>query len=220
MNAALQRLRSEIKFDREALQKRLAELETVALDANASAASGAQAAVALHHAYGAIERILERIARIIDGDLPMGPDWHPALLHTMSLKIDGVRPAVLSRESVAGLRQLLSFRHFFRHAYTVEFDPVRLADLRRVLVETAPQLDAELTAFDTFLAQVGVADRRRPPLISGLRHGAPHPSPSDLKASPRSPAIGRERRRIRQGLRVCRTIGATGDKGLTAKRTR
>lgn len=50
MNAAQQRLRAEIKLNRSALQKRLDELETVALDANASAASGAQAAVALHHA--------------------------------------------------------------------------------------------------------------------------------------------------------------------------
>lgn len=154
MNAALQRLRAEIKFDRAALRKRLDELETIALDANASAATGAQAAVALHHAYGAVESILERIARSIDGDLPMGPDWHQALLHTMGLEIDGVRPAVLSRESVAGLRQILSFRHFFRHAYAVELDPARLADLRHVLVESAPRLDAELTAFDAFLAQV------------------------------------------------------------------
>jgi hypothetical protein len=138
VNTALQRLRAEIKFDRDALQRRLDELKTVALDANASAASCAQAAVALHHAYGAIESVLERIARTIDGDLPMGPDRHQALLHTMGLEIDGVRPAVLSRESVAGLRQLLSFRHFFRHAYAVEMEPARLADLRRVLVESAP----------------------------------------------------------------------------------
>ncbi len=94
MNAALQRLRAEIKFDREALQKRLDELETVALEADAGAASCAQAAVALHHAYGAVESIMERIARAINGDLAMGPDWHQALLHTMGLEIDGLRPAV------------------------------------------------------------------------------------------------------------------------------
>lgn len=81
---------------------------------------------------------MERIARIIDGDLPMGPNRHQALLHTMGLKIDSVRPAVLSRESIAGLRQLLSFRHFFRHAYAFDLDPARLADLRRVLVQSAP----------------------------------------------------------------------------------
>jgi hypothetical protein len=159
VNAPLQRLRAEIKFDREALQKRLDELETVALESDADAASCAHAAVALHHAYGAVESIMERIARTIDGDLPTGPDWHQALLHAMGLEIDGVRPALLSRASVAVLRQVLSFRHFFRHAYAVELDPARLADLRRVLVESAPQLDAELAAFDAFLAQVATNDR-------------------------------------------------------------
>jgi hypothetical protein len=159
VNAPLQRLRAEIKFDREALQKRLAELATITLEAEAAAASCAQAAVALHHAYGAIESIMERIVRTIDGDLPIGSDWHQALLHTMGLEIDGVRPAMLSRESVAGLRQILSFRHFFRHAYAVELDPARLAELRRVLAESAPQLDAELMAFDAFLAQVATNDR-------------------------------------------------------------
>ena len=101
MNAALQQLRAEIKFDRAVLRKRLDELETVALKTNANVANCAQAAVALHRAEGAIESILERIARIIAGDLPMGPDWHQALLHTIGLELDGVRPAVLSRESVA-----------------------------------------------------------------------------------------------------------------------
>lgn len=154
MKAALQRLRAEIRFDRETFQKRLDELETIPLGTEASPASCAQAAVVLHHAYGAIEGILGRIAPGVDGDLPSGPDWHQALLHGMGLEIEGVRPAVLSRESVAGLREVLSFRHFFRHAYAVELNPAQLADLRRVLSHAAPGLSAELTAFDAFLAEV------------------------------------------------------------------
>ena len=50
MNAALQQLRAEIKFDRAVLRKRLDELETVALETNANVANCAQAAVALHRA--------------------------------------------------------------------------------------------------------------------------------------------------------------------------
>lgn len=158
MTAQIQRLRAEIKYDREAFEKRLAELETIALGPDASAASCAQAAVALHHAYGAIESILERIARAIDGELPAGPDWHQALLHSMSLDIEGVRPAVLSGESVAGLRETLSFRHFFRHAYAVEFNPARLAELRHVLLESAAKVRTDLSAFDRFLADVATGD--------------------------------------------------------------
>jgi hypothetical protein len=51
VNASLQRLRAELKFDHEAFAKRLAELETIPLGPDASPASCAQAAVALHHAY-------------------------------------------------------------------------------------------------------------------------------------------------------------------------
>jgi hypothetical protein len=157
MNAVLQRLRAEIRFDRAAFEARLSELQAIKLDAATDAAHCAQAAVALHHAYSAIERILRRIARAIDGDLPSGADWHQSLLHVMGLDIEGIRPAVLSRESVAALREGLAFRHFFRHAYAVEFDPERLALLRRDLLDAAPRLLNELTALDGLLAEVAAA---------------------------------------------------------------
>lgn len=157
MKAALQRLRAEIRFDRAAFETRLSELQGIELSPTTDAAHCAQAAVALHHAYSAIESILQRTARAIDGDLPAGADWHQSLLHVMGLDIEGIRPAVLSRESVAALRELLAFRHFFRHAYAVEFDPERLALLRGDLLDAAPRLAHELTALDTFLAEVAVA---------------------------------------------------------------
>ncbi len=154
MNAALQRLRAEVRFDRAALESRLAELQGIKLDATTGAAQCAQAAVALHHAYCAIESIMQRTARAIDGDLPAGADWHQSLPHVMGLEIEGIRPAVLSRESVAALRELLAFRHFFRHAYAAEFEPERLARLRDVLLGAAPRLAHELAALDAFLAEV------------------------------------------------------------------
>lgn len=157
MKAALQRLRAEIRFDRAAFETRLSELQGIELSSTTDAAHCAQAAVALHHAYSAIESIMQRTARAIDGDLPAGADWHQSLLHTMGLDIEGIRPAVLSRESVSALRELLAFRHFFRHAYAVEFDPERLALLRRDLLDAAPRLAHELTALDTFLAEVAAA---------------------------------------------------------------
>ncbi|WP_296698919.1 hypothetical protein [Thiocapsa sp. UBA6158] len=157
MNAALQRLRAEIRFDRAAFEARLSELQAIKLDAATDAAHCAQAAVALHHAYSAIESIMQRTARAIDGDLPSGAEWHQSLLHAMGLDIEGIRPAVLSRESVAALRELLAFRHFFRHAYAVEFDPERLASLRGGLLDAAPRLAHELTALDTFLGEVAAA---------------------------------------------------------------
>jgi hypothetical protein len=71
----------------------------------------------------------------------------------MGLAIDGVRPAVFSAEAIAALRHLLGFRHFFRHAYAVDLDAVRLDILRREMVDNAPRILTELDSLDAFLAQ-------------------------------------------------------------------
>jgi uncharacterized protein YutE (UPF0331/DUF86 family) len=57
-----------------------------------------------------------------------------SLLKRMLLKIDKVRPAVLSAESYSHLNELRGFRHVFRHAYTFGLDDERILFLlRRVL---------------------------------------------------------------------------------------
>lgn len=162
MNAALQRLRAEIRFDREVFGQRLSELEAIDLGPGTSTvAQRAHAAVALHHAYGAVESLLVRVARQIEGSLPEGPDWHQALVHAMGLEVPAVRPAVLSPPVVQGLRRLLGFRHFFRHAYAVELDPAQLDALRREAVTLAPALAADLDRLDAFLAQAAEAAQDR-----------------------------------------------------------
>lgn len=70
----------------------------------------------------------------------------------MGLAIEDVRPAVPSMQTVAGWRELLAFRHFFRHAYAVDLDPERLAALRGALNETMPGLRRDLDALDNLLA--------------------------------------------------------------------
>lgn len=155
MNAALQRLRAEIAFDRAAFAARIEELAGLDLPTNSSGADPrARAAVALHHGYGAIESIMVRLARFLEGNLPEGPDWHQGLLQSMGLAIDGVRPAIFSADTIAVLRHLLGFRHFFRHAYAVDLDAARLDILRREMVDNAPRILGELDDLDAYLAQV------------------------------------------------------------------
>lgn len=48
----------------------------------------------------------------------------------MALDIEAVRPRVLSNDSLRGLRRLLAFRHFFRHAYAVSLEAPKLEILR------------------------------------------------------------------------------------------
>jgi hypothetical protein len=112
LNADIQRLRAEIRSDRSAWSGRVDELRRLDMT-HAEPGTLAQAAVALHHGYGALESAFERVARALEGSLPKGRDWQVASLDSMALEIEGVRPPVLSHESLRHLRSLLAFRHFF-----------------------------------------------------------------------------------------------------------
>lgn len=157
MSPRLQRLRAEIASDLRAFRSRVEELAALPTLIDADRGPMAEAAVALHHAYGAVESALSRIARSVDAGLPEGPDWHQALLQVMALEIDRVRPAVLSADARDLLQRLLGFRHFFRHAYAVDLDGDRLERLRRDAAALLPLLEKDLARFDQFLDGVGNA---------------------------------------------------------------
>jgi hypothetical protein len=154
----LARLRAEVRSDRRAFEARVDELRGIDV-ATAREPELAQAAVALHHAYGAVEAALSRVARELEGSLPTGPNWHRELLEAMALDLEGVRPALLSQTSLAGLRRLLAFRHFFRHAYAVAWDRARLGELRDVAVGLRASLGPDWDAIDQMLGTlVGAAE--------------------------------------------------------------
>jgi hypothetical protein len=153
VNPRLLRLRAEIASDLAAFDARISELRSIDLDLP-TPATMAQAAVALHHAYGAIESALTRVARTLDGGLPEGADWHQALLDTMALHIAGLRPAVLSAESVAHARVLLAFRHFFRHAYAATWEAARLNALRVHATAIEAPLHADFARLDKLLVDL------------------------------------------------------------------
>jgi hypothetical protein len=148
----IQRARAEIASDLSAYATLVDELASLPSLAAAARPTLAQAAVALHHAYGAVESALTRIARLLDDAPPDGPDWHQTLLTSMALDIEGVRPAVLSEPALAAFRRLLGFRHFFRHAYAIDLDGTRLEELRAVAVASRVTVLLDLKAFDATLA--------------------------------------------------------------------
>ena len=137
----------------EALYGRLDELASIDLD-GATPAVLAPTAVALHHAYGALEAALARVARTLEGSVPQGPDWHQRLLHSMTLEIPSVRSAVLSDASAKGLRRLLAFRQFFRHAYAVSWDAAQLAALRETALSLREPVARDVEGLDESLAAI------------------------------------------------------------------
>jgi hypothetical protein len=154
VNGSIQVLRLEIGSDRRAFEERAGELATLVLTPKTTDPNLlARAAVALHHAYGAIESAMARIAKVFSTE-PAGGNWHRSLLETMSMDVPGIRPAVLTASSLPALRDLLAFRHFFRHAYSVPLDPARLCALRDRVGEVRSQLLSDFDRLDAWLASV------------------------------------------------------------------
>jgi hypothetical protein len=108
-------------------------------------------ALKLHNYYTGCERIFERIAGDMNGEIPQSADWHRRLLHSMALKIDTVRPAVISRELEKLLGELLSFRHVLRNLYGFELDVERIQRLVDLIEPTHKLVERDINRHLTFL---------------------------------------------------------------------
>lgn len=104
-------------------------------------------AVLLHRWYTACEAALERIERVLVGAVQSGDAWHQELLRIMALDVPDARPPVLRRETATALLPYLRFRHFLRHAYAAEFDPIKLHALVEPLTGVQGQLTCDLGSF-------------------------------------------------------------------------
>jgi hypothetical protein len=89
---------------------------------------------------------MERVARLLDESMPVGPTWHVDLLSQMQTEIPSLRPALFPQVLSHELHELRKFRHFFRNAYTVDFEPARTREqgerLVRVHTVLAPAIRA------------------------------------------------------------------------------
>lgn len=82
----------------------------------------------LHNLYNAIESILKKLAYFFENSI-QGNTWHIDLLKRMTLEIEGIRPAVISKETYIMINELRKFRHIFRHAYDYELRFKRMDEL-------------------------------------------------------------------------------------------
>jgi len=104
----------------------------------------------LHDFYTGVERIFERVAVRLDGDLPAGRNWH-TLLQRMGQPFGPVRPAVISRPLEVQLAEYWRFRHLFRHTYGYDLEWKRVRELSQDLPGL---LDALKEQWAAFLAQL------------------------------------------------------------------
>lgn len=118
------------------------------------------AALSLHGFYSGAERILEWVARQVDGSLPQGPAWHRELLGQMTLDVPGVRPPVLQKATAKQLEEYLGFRHVVRNLYVWELDTTKVKRLIKHLPSTIQAMEKDLAAFGRFLDAASRADEQ------------------------------------------------------------
>jgi len=108
----------------------------------------------LHDFYNGAERIFERIAVRVDGDLPAGSDWHTLLLQRMGQPFGSRRPAVIDRALENELANYLRFRHLFRHTYGYDLEWKHVRELGQALPGVLETMKTQLAAFlSTLVAQ-------------------------------------------------------------------
>ena len=78
--------------------------------------------------YSGIERICERVAVTLDGNLPTGEQWHRTLLYQMGQPLVD-RPPLFSQNLLADTDEYRRFRYRLRHIYGYELDAARVITL-------------------------------------------------------------------------------------------
>jgi hypothetical protein len=76
----------------------------------------------LHNFYCAFEQLFEIVANFFENNIEDPSRYHIQLLTRMTLNIEGVRPALISKDVALFLDDLRSFRHIFRHGYSYKLD--------------------------------------------------------------------------------------------------
>ncbi len=101
-------------------------------------------ALNLQSFYTGVERILEAIAREIDGALPSGEGWHRQLLEQMCLDLPEVRPPVISESTRTRLDEFRRFRHVVRSIYAYRLETSRVIELAGRVGECHREFDREI----------------------------------------------------------------------------
>lgn len=125
------RLASELDDDLAALERvasDVARLRAPTEDERTEWMRSLALAFAIERYYTALETTLVRVLRCLDGDVPSGERWHQEILRAASVEVAGLRPRLLTSETVSELRELLKFRHLARHGYDTDPELARMEE--------------------------------------------------------------------------------------------
>jgi hypothetical protein len=130
MNEQIRLLQAEIQDDLQAIDQAYEALNSVSRRV-AEPEGGIVVGYHLHVLYGLFESLFARIATMFGSQITDKTKWHAQLLRRMTLDVQGVRPHCIGNETYECLDELRRFRHLFRNAYVLHFDPDRLTIVLR-----------------------------------------------------------------------------------------
>jgi hypothetical protein len=149
------RLASELADDRASLgelARSIGSLLTAAADARDEWMRPLALAFQVERWYTAAGATLCRALRALDGDVPAGTTWHQEVLRASAAALDGGRPALLTREALREMQELLKFRHLARHGYEIAPEAERMIEHGRRVQRANEALAASLAALDGWLS--------------------------------------------------------------------
>lgn len=150
-------LQAEIKSALKTIEEIYAHLEEAGMQATNSS-QDIVTAYYLHVLYGVFENLFIQIAETFGNHITDTAKWHTQLLKRMTLDIMPVRPAVISEETYHCLNELRSFRHLFRNAYLLQFDPDRLNLVLKQAVKLQTLYPTDIETFLNFLQNLIASD--------------------------------------------------------------
>lgn len=150
MSERLKTLKSDLLADWESVRRIYSALHGTAGELN-DPKEAIVAGYYLHNLYNAFETMFRRIAETFENDIPDPGRWHTLLLERMGREIEGLRPPLLSEESLRLLDELRRFRHVFRTLYRFDLDPIRVAQVRAIAFRLEPLIEADFARFMEFI---------------------------------------------------------------------
>lgn len=126
--------REKIEAELENVERVLADLPEPYSLKKLSSLELAGVAALIHNFYNGVENVFKQLVISKGLSIPQGPSWHIELIEIC------VANQIISRTTSDTLKEYLSFRHFFSHAYSFDVDVERLAPLVEQIEEVHKNL--------------------------------------------------------------------------------
>jgi uncharacterized protein YutE (UPF0331/DUF86 family) len=115
--------REKIEAEIENIERVLADLPKPDSLKQLSSLELAGVAALIHNFYNGVENVFKQLVISKGLNIPQGPSWHIDLIEMC------IANQIISRTASDMLKEYLSFRHFFSHAYSFDVDEERIAPL-------------------------------------------------------------------------------------------